>query len=590
MKRPLTDEDRLERASVDGRVAFAMAAFIVAGAMVVLLDRVGAPERIVGALGPALGIAGLIAIGLLLRSMRISRFYAAGRAVPAPYAGLATAALGIGLAAPFAPPISGEASLYQLLAGLGAGLLLAAFVTGPLLRKTGAFSIPDLLSARFPSLSLRLGVIAVVSAAAALIALAGVEDAVRVLTLTTGLSRWSVAAVTGVTLALVTVPGGIGGVVWAANGAAGLLLVGLGMPLVLMAASGTAIPLPVIGDAALWGRAAARIGAWQGDLPARAITGGWPLTLAIALGVAALAPILTGAICCRSAGASARAGVIATLWSFVLVGLVAASMALSALAIDRTIAGQRPERLPDAAYAANARGLITLCGQNVASPAAARAACAATSGFAGTLRPQDIEATGIYLTIALPELQGFTIAFSGLVAAGIYAAGLVLAAAGFQALATALGHDAFYRVRDHGALTSRRLAVTRGILIAAITVLCFIAANFSFDPRAMIGLALAFSAATIAPLLAMILWPRATGADATLALLMGLFAAEAMIVKAGAVPTVEQLAFAAAVASATALATGVVASLLHRDAGQGSLFVASVLRGGGDVLDRDKGA
>ena len=45
-----------------------------------------------------------------------------------------------------------------------------------------------------------------------------------------------------------------------------------------------------------------------------------------------------------------------------------------------------------------------------------------------------------------------------------------VAAASFLALATALGHDAFYRVRDVTAMTSRRLAVTRVSLVASVTL------------------------------------------------------------------------------------------------------------------------
>ena len=66
MKRPLTDEDLLERASIDGRVAFAMAAFALGSGLVALLDRVGVPERIVGVLGPVLAMAGLALIGVLI--------------------------------------------------------------------------------------------------------------------------------------------------------------------------------------------------------------------------------------------------------------------------------------------------------------------------------------------------------------------------------------------------------------------------------------------------------------------------------------------------------------------------------------------
>ncbi len=62
----MTDEDVLERAGVDGRVAFAMAAFALGAGLVALLDRVGVPEKLVGALGPFLALFWLYIICVLL--------------------------------------------------------------------------------------------------------------------------------------------------------------------------------------------------------------------------------------------------------------------------------------------------------------------------------------------------------------------------------------------------------------------------------------------------------------------------------------------------------------------------------------------
>ena len=93
MKKRITDEDLQVRAGIDGRVAFAAAAFAMLAGLVALLDRVGAPSRLVAVLGPALALVGLSIVGAMVRTMRISRFYAGGRAVPPAYAGLAFACL-----------------------------------------------------------------------------------------------------------------------------------------------------------------------------------------------------------------------------------------------------------------------------------------------------------------------------------------------------------------------------------------------------------------------------------------------------------------------------------------------------------------
>lgn len=592
MKKPLTDEDLLERAAIDGRVAFATAAFALAAGLVALLDRVGVPERLVAVLAPVAALSGLATLGLLLRSMRISRFYAGGRAVPAVYAGLALASLAAGLFMPFALAVPGGTSLTGLIVGFGAGLAVAALVTGPLLRKTGAFSVPDLLAARFPNLALRLGSVVVVAAVAILITLAGYEVAVSTLVLASGAERGTASFLVGLVLVMIVVPGGLAGVVWSATGAAGILLAGLGLPLAVLLAHGDKVPLPVLGDHELWERANALMAGWH--------AGGAPqpghmsalLIVAIAIGVGVLAPLLSPAITCRDAGNAQRAGFAALVWSLVFVAGVAGTMAVAALTLDGGLVGLRPEGLPSFVYIASGKGLVTICGHAVADPAAARSACAAWPGFGGQLRPQDIAANGEYLILGLPELRRFDVAFSGLVEAGAAAVAIVLAAAGIEALATALGHDAFYRVRDTTALTSRRLAVTRAIMLVAIVAIGALLAVRPADPRSSIGLALAFSAAAIAPLLILSLWPRASSADATIALLAGLASAEVVILLGGGAPSIERLAASAVVACLFATLVGLISSLLRRDdpVSQGGAFVHGLLHGESDVLHPDKGA
>ena len=593
MKKPLTDEDLLERAAIDGRVAFATAAFALAAGLVALLERVGVPEPFVAALGPIAALAGLAIVGLLLRSMRISRFYAGGRAVPAVYAGLASASLAAGLFMPFVLPVAGGTSLTGLIVGFGAGLVVAALVVGPLLRKTGAFSLPDLLAARFPKLALRLGVVIVIAAVAVLISLAGYEAAVRTLVLASGAQRGMASLLIGLVLMMIVVPGGLAGVVWSASGATGILLAGLGLPLAVLLAHGDKVPLPIVGDGDLWEHAKTLIISWHAAGASAPMHMSVLLIGAIAIGVAVLAPLLSPAITCRDAGSARRAGFVALVWSLVIAAGVVATMAIAALALAAGLVGQRPEGLASFIYIASGKGLVTICGQMVADPDAARAACAAVPGFGGLLRAQDIAANGDYLILGLPQLRQFGVAFSGLVEAGAVAVALVVAAAGIEALGTALGHDAFYRVRDTRALTSRRLAVTRAIMLVAIAAIGVLLTFRSIDPPAAIGLALALSAAAIAPLLILSLWPRASSADALIALLAGLAGAEAVIVAGGsATPSIDRLAASAVIACVLATLAGFTVSLLRRNdpVTQGGAFVQGVLHGESDVLRPDKGA
>ena len=149
MSRTLTREELARRAAIDGRVAFAAAAFLVLAGLVALIDRVGAPEGLVRLMGPIFVLAALATIGVLMRSVRVSGFYAAGRAVPAPYVGFAAVAVCAGVTLPFVSP-NGQTLGAAASACGGIGFATAVVVVGPYLRKTGAFSAVDALATRFP--------------------------------------------------------------------------------------------------------------------------------------------------------------------------------------------------------------------------------------------------------------------------------------------------------------------------------------------------------------------------------------------------------------------------------------------------------
>ena len=592
LKKPLTDEDLLERAAIDGRVAFAAAVFLGAAGLVALLDRVGVPERFVEVLGSVIACAGLALVGVLLRSMRVSRFYAGGRAIPPAYAGLAMATIAAGLFLPFVPPVEGAISLPGLLVGFAGGMALAALLTGPLLRKTGAFSIPDLIAGRFPNIALRLGVATVVAAIGLLVAFAGYSAAVTSLVAGLGAPRGVAVTAVGIAIVLVGAPGGLGGAVWAAAGAAGMLVAGLGLPLALLAVRGASLPLPLAGDRAEWERALGLMVEWQGATSGVATAAGATAIAAIVLGLGSLAPILGPAITTADYRSARRGGLAAMAWGLVMAILVAATMAAAALAFDRAMTGARPGDIPGFVIAASHEGRARICGANPETPGAAARACATRAGFRDTLRRGDFAASGAFLVQALPDLRGLGRAFSGLAIAGFVAVALALAAAGFHAFATAVGHDAFYRVRDETAMTSRRLAVTRLLLVAGVVAAGIVLDLHAPDPRALVGLAIALGAAAIAPLLLLSLAPRAEGVDATIALLCGLAAAETVIFLGGSAPAIDVFAPAAVIAACVSLVAGLATSLSRRSdpTSRGGAIVQGVLHGESEVLNPDKGA
>lgn len=593
MRDPTTTDDAfLDRSRLDGRIAFAIATFTLAYGLVALLDRVGAPERLVGAVSPYFTVLALAVLGFLLHSMRISLYYTAGRAVPASYAGLANAAIVAGLASPFAAHLTGRFSLVGVLAGFLLGVAGVALLTGPLLRKTGAFSLSSLLAARFPRFEPRLGTIIVAAACSAIVALAGYQTAVDALVSFTGTGRAFAAFFIGAAILFVAGPGGLSGVIWSASVTAGVTLAGFGLPAVVLALRGFPMPLPILGDAQAWGEAVAQMEAWRVVTPS---AGPWfdlVTALAVGLGIFTLAPVLAPAVTTSRPAAARRAGFITLVWTLTIAALVAATIAASTLLVSRIAAGQAPERLPDALYSASSRGLVQICGARVNGPAEARQACLARKLAPGApLRAEDVSASGEYLIGGLPELANLGAAFSGLLASACIAAGLVLAACSLHACAAALGHEVFYRLRDETALTSRRLAITRLVLVTVTAFGLTTSAANAIDARTLVALALALSAAGVAPIVALAFWPRAGDKDAMVAQLVGIGAMTTVSLASDGSPDVDVFTAAALAGCAAGFTAGAVSAWLSSAAtAESRAFVRQVLRGHGEVLGPDKGA
>ena len=580
------DASHREREKLDGRIAFVAAAFALAYGFVALLDRVGAPQALVEAIAPYFTILAFAVLGALLHSMRVSTYYAAGRAVPLEYAGFALAALVAGLILPFAPQISGRSWLFGVAGGVFTGVAAIGFYLGPVLRKTGAFSFSELLAARFPSVATRVGVIALACAASALIALAGEQSAVDVLTGVLGGGRGLSAAVVGCAVLLIAGPGGLLGTIWTAAAAGAVAVVGLGWPALMLVLRGA----PVLGAIDAQGDVAARLEDW-GALNATIPGAGVIVLLAVTLGIATLAPLLAPAIATQTPGSARLAGCAAFGWTFVFALLISTGLAGATLSLARQGVGQAPAHLPDAVYVASAHGLVTICGARAPDPASARRACAGKSGPGTPLRASDFRVNGALFLTELPGLERMGAAASGLLASAQIALALALAAAGLQAFGTALGHEGIYRFRGKIDLTSRRLITTRLALLTVAAAGAAASASGVFDARALIAFALALSAAAMAPVAALAPWSRADDRDALYALLGGLSGMTVVILIAGDPRDGDVLAAAALAGALFGFGAGVW-SALSRPAGSahGRAFVARLTHGDGAVMEPEKGA
>jgi cation/acetate symporter len=590
MRQDWSGEFGEERASIDGRVAFASACLALGCGLIILLDRIGVPERLVAVLGPMVALVSLAVLGALLHSMRISRFYAAGRRVPAIYAGFAAATLIAALAASCLAALPQGVSLLDFAIGLLAGATIAGLGVRPLLRKTGAFSIPDLIGARFPGIVLRLAIAILIAIVAFALAHAGVEMTVRALTLWSGFSRPPAAALAGIVLVFLVAPGGFAGAMWGSIATGAIFVAAFALPLIVLALTGNQPPFPFLGDETLWQSALAHLAAWNllGDAP-----GGFDLwiVVALAVGLAVLVPVVAPAFAAPDRRSALRAGFVSLLWLCLFGGLVVATVAASSVALVQNTVAQKPDRLSPGVYAAAKNGVFAICGAEGQTPIALRQTCAGKPGFKDTIRENDLAPRRDFLLANLPLLAGLGGAFSGLVAAALAALGLALAGVGFHGCATALGHDAFHRVRDAAALTSRRLAITRLLVIAAIIGSTAWASATAIDPQAAIAVALVLSVAAVAPLIGLALWSRASAIDALVAVVVGLAATETATILGGNSLTSGRLAAASLIGGSLALAAGIASSLLRRgDRELGAAFVRSMLHGKAEMPTSDRGA
>jgi len=332
-----------DRERIDGLATFVAAAFLTALGLVAALARVGAPDRVVVALGPLVAVLGLVTLGLVNRTARLGDFLAARRAVPPFYAGMALAATAAGLALAF----GGEAAdAFAPWPAAAAGLVGAALIVGPLLRRANASAAADVLATRFQAAPIRYLFALIIFVVGGLTAAAGFAVAVDALAAAAGLSRRFAEVAIATTLVAGVVPGGLKGLLWsdAASAGAALAVAAIGAALAWsgggggasVAAEWLAIPAEPNNAAFLLRSAAGALalagflpfalpalGAPQGEAQRAGASGLILLLIAAALGAAAsvgfadsgaarspTATALVGAAAWLPAAALARAGVV----------------------------------------------------------------------------------------------------------------------------------------------------------------------------------------------------------------------------------------------------------------------------------------
>lgn len=467
----------------DGLAVFAGAAFALGLGLIAALERVGAPDGFVEALGPLLAFVGLCVVGIATRAPSLPDFLAARRSTPAFYGGLAFAATAAGLAIAKTSE-AGDPLGFPWLA-TAAGLVGAALVVAPGVRAANASAAADVLATCYPAAPLRVVFAILMFCIGLATALAGFELSTDALSLALGTSRRLADGIVMAALFVSIAPGGLKGAFWsdAASAGGALLIAAIGAGLAAWTAPAPFAPLAADLDA---------FAAAHGDFTLSTLSVA-PADVAFGLALAGFVGFTSPAIGAASPHDARRAGAVGI--SFALLGLACAAVALPFI---RDSAGG----------------------------------------------PSHTAKTMIACATWLPTLA--------------------LARAGVLAAARAAGLDLATAYARLTVLSSRRIALIRLGMAAAIALCAYVSHALVLDVGRALDLALALGLAFVAPSLAMALWlsSRASSPAAAAALAAGVATLAARHWKDLHAPQGAELWNDALLAAAASLAAGLLVALI----------------------------
>lgn len=141
----------------------------------------------------------------------------------------------------------------------------------------------------------------------------------------------------------------------------------------------------------------------------------------------------------------------------------------------------------------------------------------------GIVQLAEITIGGDLIVLATPEIAGLPYVITGLVAAGGLAAALSTADGLLLTIANALSHDVYYKVIDPNAPTTRRLVVSKALLLVVALLAAYVTSLKPGDILFLVGAAFSLAAAAFFPTLVCgIFWRRANKLGAILGMSLGL--------------------------------------------------------------------
>jgi cation/acetate symporter len=140
----------------------------------------------------------------------------------------------------------------------------------------------------------------------------------------------------------------------------------------------------------------------------------------------------------------------------------------------------------------------------------------------GIVQLAEIVIGGDVVVLATPEIGGLPYVISGLVAAGGLAAALSTADGLLLTIANALSHDLYYKMINPNAPTSRRVLISKCLLLVVAGIAAYVANLKIADILFLVSAAFSIAAAGFFPALVLgIFWKRTTGIAASLGMVLG---------------------------------------------------------------------
>jgi cation/acetate symporter len=576
-------------------------AFII---LVAVLEQLGVPNRVLGYLFVGFTILIYAFIGIVSRTTQVSEYYVAGRKVPAVYNGMATGADWMS-GASF---VGMAGTLYALgydglafVLGWTGGYVLVSVLLAPYLRKFGAYTVPDFLSARYNGNMARFIGVIVLLACSFTYVVAQIYATGIIASRFLGMS-FEIAVYAGLAGILVcSMLGGMRAVTWTQVAQYIVLIIAYLTPVVILSTQKYGIPLPEL----MYGQALQDIGAREQEMIANGLAQAatlkphisafltydrlnyFALILCLMVGTASLPHILMRYFTTPSVR-DARKSVAWSLFFIFLLYFTAPSYAAFAkLEVYTNVIGQSLDALPawistysnldlvkiygitlkglgggisavTAALAAGALDVasvassLQVAGQDAllaswsalsdpvkavvfeavkANPSVVasdiftpsiQAAAQAAGNTTGLLTHGALAIDNDVIVLSTPEIAGMPYVIAGLVAAGGLAAALSTADGLLLAIANALSHDIYYKMIDTKAPTTRRLLVSRILLVIVAVVAAYVASTRPADILAMVSWAFSIAAAGLFPALVLgVWWKRANKWGAVTGMIAG---------------------------------------------------------------------